>query len=73
MTGSENFTSFSRQFMRGRDVVWIPGLDHAGLATEMVVERHLANRMKDKESSTNLRHTLGQEAFIAEIWRWKES
>ncbi|KAM7541818.1 hypothetical protein Aperf_G00000009420 [Anoplocephala perfoliata] len=60
-------------FMHGRDVVWIPGLDHAGLATEMVVERHLANRMKGKASSTNMRHALGREAFIAEIWRWKES
>ncbi|VUZ54740.1 unnamed protein product [Hymenolepis diminuta] len=61
------------QFMRGKDVSWIPGLDHAGLAAEMVVEHHLANLEKNKENSVNLRHTLGREAFIKEIWKWKES
>lgn len=59
--------------MRGKDVSWIPGLDHAGLAAEMVVERHLANLEKNKENSVNLRRTLGREAFIKEIWKWKES
>ncbi|KAL5108079.1 Valine--tRNA ligase mitochondrial 1 [Taenia crassiceps] len=60
------------QFMQGRDVAWIPGLDHAGLATEMTVERYLAGQMRTP-GSTDLRRSLGREAFINEIWRWKES
>ena len=50
--------------MRGRDVLWQPGMDHAGIATQMVVERQL-----EKEGVT--RHDLGREAFIERIWKWK--
>ncbi|TVR82961.1 MAG: valine--tRNA ligase, partial [Rhodospirillales bacterium] len=50
--------------MQGRDVLWQPGMDHAGIATQMVVERQLA-----KEGLT--RHDLGREAFIERIWKWK--
>jgi len=50
--------------MRGRDVLWQPGTDHAGIATQMVVER-----MLEKEQET--RHGLGREAFIERVWRWK--
>lgn len=56
--------------MRGRDVAWVPGLDHAGLATEMVVERHLADQASRE---ANPRLELGRDAFIREIWRWKDS
>ena len=52
------------QRLRGRDVLWQPGTDHAGIATQMVVERQLA---KDKVS----RHDLGREAFIERVWQWK--
>jgi valyl-tRNA synthetase len=52
--------------MRGRDVLWQPGMDHAGIATQMVVERHL---MEHQEPD---RHTLGREKFIERIWQWKE-
>ncbi len=52
--------------MRGRDVLWQPGTDHAGIATQMVVERKLA-----AENKTD-RRTMGREAFIAEVWKWKE-
>lgn len=63
-----------RQFMRGRDVVWVPGLDHAGLATQMVVERHLtASSASSSTATSNLRRQLGREAFIREIWKWKEA
>lgn len=55
-------TRFAR--MRGRDVLWQPGTDHAGIATQMVVERQMAS-----EGLT--RHDLGREDFIARIWRWK--
>ncbi len=50
--------------MRGRDVLWQPGTDHAGIATQMVVERRL-------EAEGVSRHDLGREAFIDKIWEWK--
>ena len=53
--------------MRGDDTLWQPGLDHAGIATQMVVERELA---KDKSNAT--RREMGREAFIAKVWEWKE-
>ncbi|MBY0611936.1 MAG: valine--tRNA ligase [Beijerinckiaceae bacterium] len=52
--------------MRGKDVLWQPGTDHAGIATQMVVERKLAaeGRAGRKE--------LGRDAFLAEVWKWKD-
>ncbi len=52
--------------MRGRDVLWQPGTDHAGIATQMVVERQLAADGKPD------RRTMGREAFLKEVWAWKE-
>ncbi|RUQ70267.1 valine--tRNA ligase [Azospirillum doebereinerae] len=52
------------QRMRGRDALWQPGTDHAGIATQMVVERNLA-----KEGKT--RHDFGRKAFIDKVWEWK--
>ncbi len=52
--------------MRGKDVLWQPGTDHAGIATQMVVERQLAER---KEPS---RREMGREAFLKRVWAWKE-
>ena len=51
--------------MRGDDTLWQPGTDHAGIATQMVVERQL-----NAEGKT--RHDLGREAFINRVWEWKE-
>lgn len=51
--------------MKGENVCWIPGSDHAGIATQIVVERQLA-----AENIT--RHDLGRDAFIAKIWDWKK-
>ncbi len=51
--------------MRGRDVLWQPGTDHAGIATQMVVERRMAER---REPS---RQTIGREAFLEKVWAWK--
>jgi acyl-CoA thioesterase FadM len=51
--------------MRGRDVLWQPGMDHAGIATQMVVERQLA------QSGEN-RRDMGREEFIRRVWAWKE-
>lgn len=53
-----------RKRMLGADVVWVPGLDHAGIATQAVVERQLA---RDNEPT---RHELGREAFERRVWQW---
>ena len=52
--------------MKGKDVLWQPGTDHAGIATQMMVERKLA-----AENRTD-RRTMGREAFLNEVWAWKE-
>jgi valyl-tRNA synthetase len=51
--------------MAGDDVLWLPGTDHAGIATQMVVERQLASEGID-------RRELGREKFEARVWEWKE-
>ena len=51
--------------MDGHNVLWMPGTDHAGIATQNVVEKALAAQGKS-------RNDLGREAFIEEVWRWKE-
>ena len=50
--------------MKGRDVLWQAGTDHAGIATQMVVERQLAEK-------GTMRQDLGREAFLEEVWTWK--
>jgi valyl-tRNA synthetase len=50
--------------MQGYNVLWMPGTDHAGIATQNVVERQLAAEGKD-------RHELGREEFIERVWKWK--
>jgi valyl-tRNA synthetase len=50
--------------MRGRPTLWQPGTDHAGIATQMVVERQL-------EAAGQTRHDLGREKFIERVWEWK--
>ncbi len=50
--------------MRGEEAVWIPGTDHAGIATQMMVERQLASEGTDRK-------TLGREAFLERVWHWK--
>jgi valyl-tRNA synthetase len=52
--------------MRGRDVLWQPGTDHAGIATQIVVERQLMERQEPN------RRALGRDKFIERIWQWKE-
>src|SRR5229473_4514956 len=51
--------------MRGRDVLWQPGTDHAGIATQMVVERQLMERQQPG------RRALGRAKFLAKVWAWK--
>ncbi|KIH76814.1 valyl-tRNA synthetase [Geoalkalibacter ferrihydriticus] len=51
--------------MTGHEVLWMPGTDHAGIATQNVVEKQLAAQGKD-------RHELGREEFVARVWQWRE-
>ncbi len=51
--------------MRGKDVLWQPGMDHAGIATQMVVERQMMERQEPN------RREIGREAFLEKVWAWK--
>jgi len=51
--------------MRGKDVLWQPGMDHAGIATQAVVERQLMERQQPSSRA------MGREAFIKRVWEWK--
>ena len=53
-----------RERMRGKDALWVVGTDHAGIATQMVVERNL-------ESQGVKRAEIGREAFLEHVWEWK--
>ncbi len=55
-----------RARQKGFEVLWLPGTDHAGIATQTVVERKL--RKEEKKT----RHDLGREAFLERVWEWKE-
>ena len=58
-------TLIRRARMRGFEACWIPGMDHAGIATQVVVERFLRDQGID-------RRELGREAFVERVWTWKE-
>jgi valyl-tRNA synthetase len=51
--------------MRGKDVLWQPGMDHAGIATQLVVERQLAERQQSRVA-------MGREKFLEAVWKWKD-
>ncbi|UWZ35725.1 valine--tRNA ligase [Dactylosporangium roseum] len=53
-----------RKRMQGFEALWLPGMDHAGIATQNVVERQLATERKS-------RHDLGREQFVERVWQWK--
>ncbi|EJF75769.1 valine--tRNA ligase [Bartonella alsatica] len=53
------------QRMRGKNVLWQPGMDHAGIATQMIVERQLAERQEPT------RQEMGREKFVERIWEWR--
>ncbi|MGH1360350.1 MAG: valine--tRNA ligase [Burkholderiaceae bacterium] len=59
----DSLTRFHR--MRGENTLWLPGTDHAGIATQIVVERQL-------EAGNQTRHDLGREAFVERVWDWKK-
>ena len=62
-TVQDTLTRYQRK--RGRRVLWQPGMDHAGIATQMVVERQLAAEGKDRRS-------MGRDVFLEAVWAWKE-
>jgi valyl-tRNA synthetase len=59
----DSLTRYHR--MRGFNTLWVPGTDHAGIATQIVVERQLQEQGKS-------RHDLGRKNFVAKVWEWKE-
>ncbi len=59
----DSLTRYHR--MQGHNTLWVPGTDHAGIATQIVVERQLQGQGQD-------RHALGRKNFVARIWEWKE-
>jgi valyl-tRNA synthetase len=63
MTLQDILTRYQR--MQGRDVLWQPGTDHAGIATQMVVERLLGQQGQSRQQ-------LGRDAFLKRVWEWKE-
>jgi valyl-tRNA synthetase len=54
--------------LRGKSVLWQPGMDHAGIATQMVVERQLAESKANED-----RRSLGRDEFVKRVWAWKET
>ncbi|XP_047340361.1 valine--tRNA ligase, mitochondrial 1 [Impatiens glandulifera] len=52
--------------MSGYNVLWVPGMDHAGIATQVVVEKKI---MRERKLT---RHDVGRENFVAEVWKWKD-
>src|SRR5580692_1041330 len=62
-TLQDSLARFER--MRGKDVLWQPGTDHAGIATQLVVERQLAERQQNRVA-------MGREKFLEAVWIWKE-
>ncbi|MBX3588552.1 MAG: valine--tRNA ligase [Ramlibacter sp.] len=59
----DSLTRYHR--MRGHNTLWVPGTDHAGIATQIVVERQLQDQGQN-------RHDLGRKNFVARVWEWKE-
>ena len=66
MFGYSIFISNYRNRMNGKVTLWVPGCDHAGIATQVVVEK----KLKRDEGIT--RHDLGREKFIERVWQWKD-
>src|ERR1700741_1889545 len=56
--------------MQGFNAEWMPGTDHAGIATQAVVEKEIARR--EKKTSREVRESLGREGLVAQIWEWKD-
>lgn len=58
--------------MKGDNTLWLPGTDHAGIATQAQVEKAIAKEGKGPSGRPLTRHDLGRDAFVARTWKWKE-
>ncbi len=58
--------------MHGDNALWLPGKDHAGIATQTVVERAIAEEGRKQTGKPRTRHDLGRDKFVARAWKWKE-
>src|SRR5690606_24690667 len=58
--------------MKGDNTLWLPGCDHAGIATQVQVEKQIAKEGKNAAGRPLTRHDLGSEKFIERTWKWKE-
>jgi valyl-tRNA synthetase len=65
LNGSVQDAIVRRKRMQGYETLWLPGTDHAGIATQVVVERELAKEGIDRKA-------IGREAFVERVWAWKE-
>src|SRR3982750_3710934 len=64
--GTQRVLSPRMHRMRGDNTLWVPGIDHAGIATQAVVEKQF------KEQENRTRHDVGREALVERIWQWKQ-
>src|SRR6476620_4982530 len=58
--------------MQGDNTLWLPGTDHAGIATQAQVEKQIAKEGKGPTGKPLNRHDLGREKFVERTWKWKE-
>ena len=58
--------------MEGDNALWLPGTDHAGISTQVVVEKQIAKEGKGPTGRPLSRHDLGREEFLKRTWKWKE-
>ncbi|MBL7713838.1 MAG: valine--tRNA ligase [Bdellovibrionales bacterium] len=58
--------------MHGDNTLWLPGTDHAGIATQAQVEKAIAKEGKGPSGRPMTRHDMGREAFLKRVWKWKE-
>ena len=58
--------------MKGDNTLWLPGTDHAGIATQAQVEKQIAKERKGPSGRPLTRHDLGREKFLERTWRWKD-
>ncbi|GJR12050.1 valine--tRNA ligase, mitochondrial 1 [Tanacetum coccineum] len=66
LTAANQDIIIRRMRMSGYNTLWVPGMDHAGIATQVVVEKRI---MKERQMT---RHDLGRENFVSEVWKWKD-
>jgi valyl-tRNA synthetase len=72
LTNSIQDTLIRWRRMKGDNTLWIPGTDHAGIATQAQVEKAIAKEGKGPTGKPLTRHDMGRDAFVERVWKWKE-